>query len=113
MKTLKLKSHWTEEEYNIGFRIEEYQNGNTAILMECYTDTGAYDGSFDVLTVNLGDQLIPGCGYVNVNHLGDEIMEWIEENELGMDTGIREKTVFVTYPLYEFDLDKIKEYSRP
>ena len=81
--------------------------------MECYTDSGAFDGAFGVLTVNLGDQLIPGCGYVDVNNLGEDIMEWIERNELGMDTGIRERTVFVTYPLYEFDMDKIKEYSRP
>ena len=112
MKTLKLQSRWTDEDLNVAFRIDQYENGNVAILIDCYKDDGAYDGVLGKLTVNLGIELLPGCGFVDVNNLGAGIMTWIISNGLGKDTGYREKTVFVTYPLFKFNMDKIKEYSR-
>ncbi len=112
MKTLKIKSRWRDKEYNIAFRLGNYENGNLAILMECYKDDGTYDGAFAKLTVNLGLELMEGYGFLDVGDLGDEIVSWVIDNGLGEDTGYREKTDFVIYPLFKFNMDKIKEYSR-
>lgn len=110
-KMLQIESRFGSR-YNIQFRMEYYENGNTAIIMDCFNYCGIYEGVYGKLTVNLGNKLDPEYGFVDINNLGDEILDWIADNELGEDTGIRDKTVFVTYPLYKFNLDKIREYSR-
>lgn len=113
IKTIRIKGKGLSGEYNIAFRLAEYENGNTAVIMDCFTDDEIYDGVFGKLTVNLGDELPEGYGYIDVNNLGDQITDWIMENDLGEFTGMSAETVFVKYPLYKLNMAKIKEYQRP
>ena len=113
IKTIRINSRFIEAGYNIAFRVAEYENGNTAIVMDCFTDDEVYDGVYGNLTVNLGDKLPEGYGYIDINNLGEQITDWIKANDLGEDTWVIGKTLFVNYPLYKLNMEKIKEYQRP
>ncbi len=61
------------------------------------------------LTTNLGSHVEKDCAFVNVNHLGENILPWIKENGLGKPTGRSQHSGFVEYPEYHFDADKLRE----
>lgn len=72
------------------------------------------DGScFACLTVNLIDALdgiatLPeDCAFVDVNN-APWAEKFIQENNLGRHLGIYVQSGFVSYPLYKFNLDKLK-----
>ncbi len=61
------------------------------------------------LTVNLGCRIDKDCAFINVNHLGGNILPWIEKNGLGVPTGRIQRSGFVTYPEYRFNLERLQE----
>lgn len=48
------------------------------------------------------------CGYLNVNDMPD-IEKFITENELGEFTGFTQRSGYCEYPLYLFNVDKLRE----
>lgn len=85
------------------------------------TDTYIYDGSPAItawnyadgpiahITVCLDDDgLEANQSYVDTNNC-PWAPEWITENNLGKDTGKQRRSGYCTYPLYEFDMEKIKK----
>ena len=85
------------------------------------TDTYIHDGSpaitawsraegpIAIITVCLEDiRLEPNQSYVDTNNC-PWAPEWIEENKLGIKTNRTARSGFCTYPLYEFDMERIEE----
>lgn len=95
------------KKYKVCFYVCTYTaNGNIAI--ELHTDKGE---PFADVTVNLGF-LAPGYGYLDVNQLSD-VEKIMQEHGFGHPEGTRRQSGYVSYPLYEFHLDKMKEYIHP
>lgn len=65
-------------------------------------------GPFARMTVNLDEKLDGNMAYIDTNNC-KWATDFIERYSLGKDTGKRRESGWCTYPLYEIDLDKIKE----
>ena len=66
------------------------------------------DEPFGDVTVNLSVAAPNYCGYLNVNDMPD-IEKFITENELGEFTGFTQRSGYCEYPLYLFNVDKLRE----
>lgn len=106
MKSLKLKTMWAD--YNVITHVANYRNNNNLYIGLIDNEDGC---PFADLTVNLGEKLEDECmAYVDTNNC-PWAKEFIEKNELGEDTGLFGMSGFCAYPLFMFDLDKVKEYA--
>lgn len=96
--------------HDITFELDRYASGGgLAIIMYCQEE--GWKESYAVLTVNLEDYPTFGNrAYVDTNNLGDEILQWIEDNNLGQPTGEIGYSGFCVYPEYEFNLDEINKH---
>ena len=63
---------------------------------------------FGDVTVNLSVAAPNYCGYLNVNDMPD-IEKFITDNDLGEFTGFTQRSGFCEYPLYLFNVDKLRE----
>ena len=94
-------------EYKIKLGLDNYSsNDNLAIVMYCWDEELKFWDNFATLTVNL-EPVDEDCGYLDVNNL-KEAEDWVRENKLGEPTGRVRQSGYVTYPLYKFDLQRIK-----
>ena len=86
-------------------------NGTLAIQMICYDD--GYPEPWDRLTVNMSDSDTLGedTQYVDVNHNGEEILNWIEANNLGTVTDIYYHSDWVSYPAVKFNMDEVRKHT--
>lgn len=87
--------------------------------IQCYANNGCmYIGLIEIggdypehygdMTVNLDGKCPDYCGYVDTNHM-PQVEEFIRKNELGEFTGLTKQSGFCTYPLYMFNVDKLRE----
>ena len=112
MSKLTLKA-WGND-HQISLSVHRYQNnGNLAIQMLGWED---WDGEefaqpYGMLTVNLTKKCKPNCAFIDTNNNGDYIIDWLEENGLGMQTGNFEISGFCIYPEFEFDMDVVAKYK--
>lgn len=91
------------ETYNITLTKTHYSNKSLAIVA-----TTTEGEAWDALTVNLDDHsLKPNQAYVDTNS-GANYEQFIKDNNIGVATGKTQKSGYVEYPLYEFNLDAIK-----
>ena len=95
--------------YNI-IRIEEhrYTNNNLALELVCETEFG--DEPYAIITTNFGEKLLDGYAYVDTNNC-KWVKDFIEQNNLGIDTKNMKQSGWCEYPLYKFNLEKIKDYN--
>ena len=103
MKTYTLRTEYAN--YNVVIRKTQYaNNGNLALLLE--TPDGEPVAN---LTVNLPDEILASnCAYLDTNNLPEA--EWfVQSNGLAKPTGEYGNSGYCSYPLYEFDLDKLGE----
>lgn len=102
MKTYKLNA-WGNE-YNIALKKTEYTNGRTAIIMNVVEDNKIVE-QWGVLTVNLPDEPLLGenFAYVDTNNNGQDIIGWLEENNIAHTTGFYGFSGFCSYPMVEFE----------
>lgn len=86
------------------FRTSYANNDSLAVFLE------TTDGEpFCRLTVNLPDSIASeDYQYVDTNNI-PWALDFIESNDLGVNTGIVGYSGFCEYPLVKFNLDKIKE----
>lgn len=81
--------------------IHEYsQNGNLAIQL--MTEEEGFPEPWSFLTVNLGVTCPENCAFVDINNNGEEILDFIINNNIGKPTGRCKTSGFVTYPEYKF-----------
>ena len=102
--------------HEIAFSISKYAtNGNTAIQMWKWVKDGdeqeGYYEPWSSLTVNLTKECKPNCAFIDTNNNGDNIVEWLEANDLGFQTGNYEISGYCIYPEFEFDMDKLMKYT--
>ncbi|MFR5740454.1 MAG: DUF4313 domain-containing protein [Coprococcus sp.] len=103
-KKMNYESKWGD--VNVELSMSQYtDNGN--IYLELVNTEGEYPEPYGNITVNLGG--VPKyCGYVDTNNM-PEMEKFLEENDLGDFTGITLKSGFCEYPLYVFNVDKLRE----
>jgi len=94
------------KEYDVTAYKMYYANNNALAIRltaEC--------GPFATLTVNLSesDRLEKDCAYVDTNNC-PWAEQFIEENKLGEPMGTYGFSGFCSYPLYKFNMDRLKDW---
>ena len=102
---LKLSHYGEEVPLEVQVR-SYYNNGDLALLLADWSDE--FPEPWGDLTVNLGCSPEKDCAFVDVNNLGEKILPWIEKNGLGTPTGRTQRSGFVTYPEYRFNVDRLR-----
>ena len=88
-------------------RLGKYASTNN-LAIRLVTTTGE---PWSTLTVNLDIKLPPDYAYVDVNN-DPGAKAFISNNKLGEWTGGVRQSGFVVYPLYKFDLDRLKKLEK-
>lgn len=103
-KQMIYESKWGGE--TVELTMSQYaDNGN--IFLELINTQGEYPEPYGNVTVNLVD--VPKyCGYVDTNNM-PEMEKFIKDNDLGEFTGLTLRSGFCEYPLYVFNVDKLRE----
>lgn len=89
------------------FDIQQYMN-NRAMFIGLMCNEDGYEEPFGDVTVNLSVAAPNYCGYLNVNDMPD-IEKFITDNDIGEFTGFTQRSGFCEYPLYLFNVDKLRE----
>lgn len=91
-----------------------YKNHQMMVVVSSYTNNGnLYVGLEDEekelldMTVNLDMILPPNQAFIDTNNFPDATM-LINNNQLGKFTGRTAQSGFCTYPLYEFDMERLR-----
>ena len=105
---MSIKLNRWNKNWNITFEISSYRYGSgLAIVMWCDNHE-----PYSNLTVNLEDfPTTKNRAFVDTNNLGEEIVDWIIENDLGELTGRVGVSGYCVYPEVEFNINKIKEHE--
>lgn len=65
---------------------------------------------YGVLTTYLGEFLaIKNAAYIDTNNNGEQIIDWLEQNNFGTLTPLTKRSGFCEYPLFVFDEKFLKE----
>jgi len=103
--TLKYNSPFSGE-IQVSLEINTYLNNGCMYIG--LVEQGEYPEPYGDLTVNLAGKAPDYCGYVDLNNM-PELEKFIEENDLGEFTGLTQRSGFCEYPLYLFNVDKLRE----
>jgi len=91
------------------FDIDTYlENGN--LYVGLITHEEGYPEPWQNLTVNLGVKCEPNCAFIDTNNNGNEIIEWLCENEIGHPTGNLKASGFCVYPEFQFNMEKLMQH---
>ena len=98
------------EGYDIYFNVDSYKYGDGLALQLLYKDEDAIL-PYAMLTVNLEEFSTYGNkAFVDINNLGDEILQWIEDNNIGIQTSRLGFSGFCIYPEVEFNMEEINKH---
>lgn len=104
---LKLEA-WGKE-HQIALSVEHYaENGNLAIQMWSFDE--GYPEPWSILTVNLSRKCKPNCAFIDTNNNGNEIIDWLEANHLGFDTGVIQISGYYAYSMFEFNMEEVEKH---
>lgn len=106
LKLLDYKDRWGGHN-NVYLEINNYLDNNNMFIHLMAREDG-FDEPYGNVTVNLGIKVPDYCAYVDLNNM-PELEGFIEENGLGEFTGIVQRSGFCEYPLYMFNVDKLRE----
>lgn len=102
-KKMKYESKWGDE--TVELTMSQYA-GSGNLFLELINTEGEYPEPYGNITVNLGE--VPKyCGYIDTNNM-PEIEKFIADNDLGDFTGLTLQSGFCEYPLYVFNVDKLR-----
>lgn len=104
-KTLNLHSQFGGE-IPVTLEINTYLNNGCMYIG--LVEQGEYPEPYGDLTVNLVGKAPDYCGFVDLNNM-PELEEFIEENKLGEFTGLTQRSGFCEYPLYLFNVERLRE----
>ena len=97
-------------DHPVTFKTSNYANNNNLYIGIVCWDEG-FPEPWSDLTVNLTKKCKPNCAFIDTNNNGDAIIDWLEENNLGMQTGNFEVSGFCIYPEFEFNMEEIGKYE--
>lgn len=112
VNTLKYNTGFSQEPIDVQFHLSRYMDNGRIYIGLIEADTREPYGN---LTVNIQDDIdaMPdNYGYVDTNN-APYAEEFITDNELGIFMGVYGYSGYCQYPLYSFDLDKLKLYKVP
>ncbi len=102
-KKMKYESKWGDE--TVELTMSQYASSGN-LFLELINTEGEYPEPYGNITVNLGE--VPKyCGYIDTNNM-PEIEKFIADNDLGDFTGLTLQSGFCEYPLYVFNVDKLR-----
>lgn len=102
-KKMKYESKWGDE--TVELTMSQYA-GSGNLFLELINTEGEYPEPYGNITVNLGE--VPKyCGYIDTNNM-PEMEKFIADNDLGDFTGLTLQSGFCEYPLYVFNVDKLR-----
>lgn len=101
-KELELKTSWGDM-IKVQLEVNSYLN-NGCLYIGLIADSEPYGD----VTVNLPERAPDYCGYIDINNM-PELEQFIQENDLAEFTGFMGFSGFCQYPLYLFNVDKLRE----
>lgn len=113
MKTVEIKSAWSDEVYKVFFYRDSYESNNRLFLGLGCVGEGYCEPYADV-TVNIPEAFLTGedfedCAFVDTNNMPN-IVSWLESNGFAKRTGMEACSGYCRYPEMKFDFEKIKPY---
>lgn len=91
----------------VELNIQTYQN-NGRIFIGLISNEEGYPQPFADLTVNIDAPAPNYCGYLDTNNFSN-VERFVCENDLGEFTGLMGRSGFCEYPLYLFNVDRLRE----
>ena len=105
-KQLEMNSKFSGK-VKLELEINAYMNNNRMYIGLVEVD-GEYPEPFADLTVNIDAPCPDYCGYVDINNC-PELEDFIVQHGLGEFTGLVGSSGFCSYPLYMFNVEKLRE----
>lgn len=105
-KTMNLNTSWGSSE-EVQLEINNYMNNKGLYIGLMSRGEDGFEPYGD-LTVNLGEKAPDYCAYVDTNNM-QNVEKFIEDNDLGEFTGLTQRSGFCEFPLYMFNVDKLRE----
>jgi hypothetical protein len=91
------------------FQLANYaENGNLYVGM--ITNEEGYPEPWSDLTVNLSIPCQPNRAYIDTNNNGNDILDWLETNGFGQQTGRMRASGWCFYPEFEFNMEALMEH---
>lgn len=82
---------------------------NDGSLYVALTAVGdGYPEPYGNVTVNLGRKIPPYCAFVDTNNM-PEAEDFLINNRLASFTGLVQESGYCTYPLYQFDAERLRQ----
>lgn len=106
MKTLSFNDTWGDN-VTVELYISSYAN-NKSLYIGLESVKEDYSEPYGDVTVNLNGKPLSYCAYVDTGNM-PELEAFIAENKLGSDTGLKQRSGYNEYPLYMFDVEKLRE----
>lgn len=95
------------ERIKVSLEINMYVN-NGCLYIGLVEQGDEYPEPYGDMTVNLEGKAPSYCGYIDTNSM-PELEKFITENDIGEFTGLTKRSGFCEYPLYLFNVDKLRE----
>ena len=100
-------------DYEVAFVIASYIGEKLAIAIEYYDSEYHALMPYATLTVNLaGEKCEKDCAFVDTNNLGEKILRWIADNNLGAPTGRYASSGYCAYPEVKFNMDEVRKHVK-
>lgn len=103
--TLELKTQFGTTE-NVTLTVNTYGNNNSLYVGMTTVEDGFPEPYGDV-TVNLLSSVPPYCAFVDTNNM-PELEEFLVKNGIAGFTGLMQKSGYCSYPLYQFNAEKMR-----
>lgn len=93
------------------FQLANYADNGT-LYVGLITNEEGYPEPWSNLTVNLDDssRCKPNCAFIDTNNNGDEILDWLETNGFGEQTGRIAFSGWCIYPEFEFNMEELMKH---
>lgn len=85
------------------------ENNNLAVQMVSYEEE--YGEPWSSLTVNLSVKCDKNCAFIDTNNNGEDIIKWLEDNNIAHLTGRMMPSGFCLYPEVKFTDAALKDMA--
>ncbi len=103
--TLELETRFGTTE-NVTLTVNTYMD-NKSLYVGMTTVEDGFPEPYGDVTVNLLGSVPPYCAFVDTNNM-PELEDFLVKNGIAEFTGLEQKSGYCTYPLYLFDMEKMR-----
>ena len=83
---------------------------NENLYVGLITNEEGYPEPWSDLTVNLSVKCKDNCAFIDTNNNGEEIIDWLMENNLGKPTGRIKASGWCIYPEFCFNVGELMKH---